>query len=232
MNAEEAADVAEEFLKGKSLEELFDVVIVPALALAEEDCRAGRLEDDQQEFIFHNARLLVEDMALRADDIIAGATNSKHRENGEVAMEENISGTEARVLSLPARSEADEIAAFMLAQLLNAHGIRAKVISASALASERLEEAGGAKIEVVCVSTVRSEGRLHTRYLCKRIRGQFPEMRIVAAVLARQDGEEIRKRELSSAVNEVALSLSEAVNQIRALISVPPTPAVQTAFSS
>ena len=42
-DVEEAAEVAEEFLKGKSLEELYDVVIVPALALAEEDSLAGRL---------------------------------------------------------------------------------------------------------------------------------------------------------------------------------------------
>ena len=232
MDIEEAAEVAEEFLKGKSLEELYDVVIVPALALAEEDCRAGRLDEEQQDFVFENTRLLVEDIALRAHEIIAGENGSKHRLNGKALIDENIPMAEARVLSLPARGQADEIAALMLSQLLNAHGIRTKPISASALASERLEEANGKRIEVVCVSTVPPDGHLHTRYLCKRLHEQFPGMRIVAALLTRDEGKDIRKRELSMTTNEVALTLGEAVNQIRALVSVPATPAAQTAFSS
>ncbi len=82
-DVDEAAEVAAEFLKGKSLEELYDVVILPALALAEGDCLAGRLDEEQQEFVFHNARLLVEDIAPRAAGIIAGENGSKHRTNGK-----------------------------------------------------------------------------------------------------------------------------------------------------
>lgn len=226
-DVEEAAEVAEEFLKGKSLEELYDTVIVPALRLAEEDCRAGRLDEEQQEFVFHNARLLVEDIAPRASGIIAG----RHR-NDKDAATENISAPEARVLSLPARGEADEIVALMLAQLLNARGICAKAVSASALASERLEEAAGDKIEVVCVSTVPPEGHLHVRYLCKRLREEFPEMKIVAAILASGDPQEIRTRESSMPANEIALTLSEAVIEVSALVSASRTPMEQASFDS
>jgi predicted PurR-regulated permease PerM/methanogenic corrinoid protein MtbC1 len=229
-DVEEAADVAEEFLKGKSLEELYDTVILPALALAAEDCLAGRLDEEQQEFVFHNARLLVEDIAPRAQDIIAGETGSKHRLNGKTDTHENDSLPEARVLSLPARGEADEIAALMLAQLLSARGIRAKPISADALASERLEEANGDKIEVVCVSTIVPDGFLHARYLCKRLHEQYSELRIVAAVMAHGAGREIRKRELSASVNEIAATLGEAVKQTQSLVHTPP--GAQTAFSS
>lgn len=231
-DVEEAAEVAEEFLKGKSLEELYDVVILPALVLAEEDCLAGQLDEGQQDFVFHNARLLVEDIAPRAPGIIAGGNGSKHRVNGKAETHESSPVLEARVLSLPARGEADEIAALMLAQLLNARGIGTKPISADALASERLEEANGDKIEVVCVSTVVPDGFLHARYLCKRLHDQYPELRIVAAVVARGDGGDIRKHELSASANEVATTLGEAVKQIQSLVSVS-TPSVgQTAFSS
>jgi hypothetical protein len=230
-DVEEAAEVAEEFLKGKSLDELYDVVILPALILAEEDCLAGRLDEGQQDFVFHNARLLVEDIGPRAPGIIGG-NGSKHRLNGKTEPPEDNPALEARVLSLPARGEADEIAALMLAQLLNARGIGAKPISADALASERLEEANGDKIEVVCVSTVVPDGFLHTRYLCKRLHDQYPEMRIVAAVMVRGDGGDLRKRELSASANEVATTLSEAVKRIQSLASVPAPAVAQTAFSS
>jgi DNA-binding response OmpR family regulator len=141
-----------------------------------------------------------------------------------------VSPPEARVLSLPARAEADEIVALMLAQLLNARGISAKPVSASALASERLEAANGEKIQVVGVTTVTPNGGLHARYLCKRLREQSPGMRIVIGMLARGEAPAARKRELSASADEITTTLSEAVKQIQALVSVP-APG-QTAFSS
>ncbi len=221
----EAADIAEEFLKGKSLEELYDGVIVPALALAEEDGMAGRLDDQLQQSVFHNARLLVEDIAPRAHDVENG---SKNRRNGKAPGQEINSTGEPRVLALPARGEGDEVAALMLSQLLNARGISTKPVSAAALASERLEEASGEGLEVVCVATVVPDGYLQARYLCKRLHEQFPEMRIVAAILVRDDAGDARCRELSATGNEVAGTLSEAAKQVQALLSVP---VAQTAFS-
>ena len=231
-DVEEAAEVAEEFLKGKSLEELYDVVIVPALALAEQDSLAGRLEEPQQQFVFENARLLVEDIGPRAKEIIAGENGARHRLNGKDHPTTNPAVPEARVLSLPANGAADEIAALMLAQLLDARGIRARVGSADLLASERLEQAGGEKIEVVCVSTVVPDGFLRARYLCKRIRGQFPDLRIVAAVTVRDDAREVRTRELSTSADEIASTLGEAAKQIQCLVSVASTPTGQIALSS
>jgi hypothetical protein len=229
-DVEEGSEIAEEFLKGKSLEELYCVVIVPALALAEEDCVAGRLDAEQEDSVFRNARLLVEDIGPRAPEIVSGENGVKHRLNGKTPARENVSQPQPRVLSLPARGEADEIVALMLAQLLNARGIASKPVSASALASERLEEANGAKIEVVCVSTVAPNGGLHARYLCKRLREQIPNIRIVAAMLTPGGANAARKPELAASADEIAMTLAEAVKQIQALVSLA-APA-QTAFSS
>ena len=231
-DVEEAAEVAEEFLKGKTLEELYDVVIVPALALAEADNLAGRMEESQQQFVFENARLLVEDIAPRASDIIAGETSVRHRLNGKEHVQDTSASAGARVLALPAHGPADEIAALMLTHLLEARGVRARTVSAGSLASERLEEAGEEKIEVVCVTALVPDGFLHARYLCKKLRTQFPELRIVAAVVVRDEGRDVRTREFLASASEVARSLGEAAQQVQALIPVRPTPAPQTAFSS
>jgi predicted PurR-regulated permease PerM len=229
-DVEEAADIAEEFLKGKSLEELYGAVIVPALALAEEDCLAGRLDDGQEESVFHNARLLVEDIAPRAQEIVSGENGSKHRLNGKNPAPENVSASEPRVLLLPAHGAADEIVALMLAQLLSARGIAAKHSSAGALASERLEAANDDKINIVCISTVSPNGGLHTRYLCKRFREQFPATKIVAAMLAASNAQSARSRELSAEADEIATTVGDAIKKIQALASVPVQK--QTAFSS
>lgn len=230
-DVEEAAEVAEEFLKGKSLDELYDVVVVPALSLAEKDSLGEQLEEEQQQFVFEHARLLVEDIAARAQKIIAGENGVKHRLNGKEHPVASTPVSEARILSLPAHGPADELAALMLTQLLGTRGIAARTASADSLASERLEEAGEGKIDVVCVTTIVPDGFMHARYLCKRLRAQFPRLRIVAAIVAGNDARELRTRDLLASANEVAGSLSEAAKLAQSLIPVRAA-AGQTAFSS
>lgn len=232
-DVEEASEIAEDFLKGKSLEELYDVVIVPALRLAEDDWISGRLEDEEHESIFRNARLLVEDIGSRAPENMAKEKGNKRSGNGTGKLAKACAETlEPRVLCIPAHGEADEIASLMLAQLLNARGICTKPISAAALTSERLGEVSRERVETVCICTIGSDGGLHTRYLCKRLHEQFSEIRIVAAVMTRPEGREARKQELAAMVTETADCLKEAVQRVQSLASVPTASASQTAFSS
>lgn len=231
-DVEEAAGIAEEFLKGKSLEKLYDTVIIPVLRLAQEDRRAGKLDDEQQQSIFQNARLLIEDMGPRAQEISGERSGAGNQVNGKCAAAERAQSANVEVLSLPARGRADEIAAMMLAQLLEARGVRARAASASVLASERLEAVAQEKIGLVCVSTVPPDGYLHTRYLCKRLRDEFSQMKIIAAILVSGSGEEVKHREPPMPSDEIAVTLAEAVNQVCALLPVLTARAEQKAFSS
>ncbi len=232
MDIDEAGQIAEEFLKDKTLVELYDTVIIPALGLAEGDRRAGKLDDEQEQFIYHNARLLVEDFASRARESEAETDGAPKRVDETAPRPEPPAEMELSVLSLPARTEADEIAALMLAQLLNARGISAKPMSASAFASERLEEIGREKIQLACVANVSSDGHLHTRYFCKRLRDQFPKMKIVVAMLAGAEKPESPQKEPSILADEMARTLAEAVAEISSLLPVTSARVEQKAFSS
>lgn len=231
-DVEEAAGVAEEFLKGKTLDELYDAVIIPALRMAHEDRRAGKLDDEQQRSVFNDARLLVEDFGSRAQEISGERSGAGNEANGKCAAAERATAAKVEVLSLPARSRADEIAALMLAQLLEAHGVAARAGSTSALASERLESVAQEKFGLVCVSTVPPDGYLHARYLCKRLREEFPQMKIVAVILVRGSGDEVKHREPPMPSDEIAVTLTEAVTQICALLPVCSARVEQKAISS
>ncbi|HWC58191.1 MAG TPA: hypothetical protein VHC44_00750, partial [Verrucomicrobiae bacterium] len=84
----------------------------------------------------------------------------------------------------------------------------------------------------VCVTTVVSDGLLHARYLCKRLRAQFPDLRIVAAIIVDSEARDPRTRESLASANEVAGSLSEAAKLTQSLVPVRQAPTGQTAFSS
>jgi hypothetical protein len=62
MDAEEAADVAEEQLESSSLEAVYDQVLLPALAMAEQDRHADQLDDRRGLFIRDALRDIIDEL--------------------------------------------------------------------------------------------------------------------------------------------------------------------------
>jgi hypothetical protein len=230
MDLEEATEVAEEFLKGKSLMELNDAVLVPALTLAEEDRHRGRLDEEHQQFIFQNTRLLVEDVAERSDELVAGSVSikghvgekSERKANGDSHIETDKSRV---VVCIPARDEADEIASLMLEQLLIKRGVSARILSCASLAGECINQIKENGASVACIIAVPPFGYTNARYICRRLRQQFPELKLVALILTEKDVNEVKKRQPTLVVDDVGTSLEQAVNSILSLIPSAPVSA-------
>jgi len=219
MNVEEATEVAEDFLKGKSLEDLYDSLIIPALSLAERDRHRGRIDEEREEFIFRTSRFLVEDLAERSEELITA--DDKVQEGEELRPVKNGAATgELTALCIPARDKADEIAAHMLVQLLNKRGLSARAIDSEALASESLEQVGQDKPRVVCVTAIPPLGYLHARYLCRRLRTEYPDLKLVGAILTESDIDELKKRKPAITADDLSSSLKQAVTQIIALAPI------------
>jgi predicted PurR-regulated permease PerM len=220
MNLDEATELAENYLKGKSLEQLNDAVIIPALKLAEEDRHRGKLDEERQHFMFQNTRLLVEDVAERAETLIAGSNSSRKSSTDEQINQNAKVDAHPEVLCIPARDEADEIAALMLEQLLSKRGIRTTVLSCAGLMGECIHEVEKRKPRVVCIAAVPPFGYVHARYLCRRLRSRFPQLKVVAAILTEGDVSEIKKRQPPVPADEIGASLTQA---LAAILSLLPT---------
>lgn len=220
MNLDEATELAENYLKDKSLEQLDDGVIIPALSLAEQDRHRGRLDEERQQFLFQNTRLLVEDITERAEDLIAGNNAPRKNADSEPNSQPADTAEKPEVICIPARDEADEIAALMLEQLLNKRGIHATVLSCAGLLGECIQQVDHHKPRVVCVAAVPPFGYVHARYLCRRLRARFPELKVVAAILTEGDVNEIKRRQPPVAADEIGSSLTQA---LAAILSLLPT---------
>jgi len=70
MDQEEVAEVAQDYLEERSLEQVYDDVLMPALAMAEQDRHRGRLDERRQVFIHKAMRDLIDELgdARRARD--------------------------------------------------------------------------------------------------------------------------------------------------------------------
>jgi len=210
---DEAFELAQDYLQQHSLLEFYEQVVVPALILAEQDRQRGVLDEDKQRHIWQNIRELVEDLADHKD-----VTDRTASEKDAPASEEKRSFPEPEhvsVLCIPARNEADEIAAMILAQLLHRRGVGAKPLSATTLTGEHLEELKENGLDLVCVSKVAAPGIRAVRYLCKRLRNNFPNLKIIVGLWGSdEDQTALRERLALPPTDTVIRTLSEAIEHI------------------
>jgi hypothetical protein len=226
MDLEEATEIAEDFLKkGRSLEDLYDTVFIPALTLVEQERHRGTLDESRQKFFFENTRILVEHVGENIEQILNGESVGKP--GGETKLEARPAAREIppdpHIVCIPARDEADELASVMLAQLLTKRGVAAEFLKVGCLAGECLEEVGRRQPKVACVTAVPPFGFMHARYLCRRLQDQFPELKLVAAIFTEQDVNELRQRQPTFTTDDLASTLSQAVKSNMALLALSPS---------
>ncbi|HTL17386.1 MAG TPA: AI-2E family transporter, partial [Patescibacteria group bacterium] len=234
MDAEEASLLCEEFLKGRSLVELYDEVIVRALNLAEEDRHRGKLDEVKQQFIFQNTRILIEDMAERATELIAGNSPAKLSLFSKADPEDRIAletTGPVDVVCIPARDEADELAALMMKLLLQKRGVGARVVASGVSPAKVIDEVKRSNPKAVCVVAVPPFAYMHTRYLCRRLRSRFSELKLAIALLTESQDDQPRPGSNLPPVDETAATLREAENSIVSLSraqtdKLAPAPAV------
>jgi hypothetical protein len=194
---DEATEVVEDYLLTHSLTELYDEVLVPALTLAEQDRRRGDLSPERESFIRGSVLELIDEFT----DSEEGATDS--------------APAECCVLCLPAKDPADEIAAQMLVHLLRQKQVDAMSVSVTSLASEMVEKVASHQAQVVCISVLPPLAVMHARYLCKRLRARFPELKIIVGLWGvRISAQKARERLPETCATHVATSLAEAADQI------------------
>ena len=180
MDHEEARQVLEGYLEGKTLEELYDSVLIPALSLAEQDRHENRLEDASQKFICQSTRELIDELWEPGGEHAAAAGGG--REGGELSSNEALHDRDSRkILCLPARDEADEIVAIMLAQVLETAGHQAQCVPLGT-AAEMLAQVKEERPDVVCISALPPFAIPHARSLYAKLRAQDSRLRVVVGL--------------------------------------------------
>lgn len=214
LDRHEANQVAAEYLRDHTLGELYSDVMAPALAEAEREDQGGTLSERRQRFILDSTREMVEEFGITppaAPKPAGKALPVPDPEMGPPAML-----CQRTVYCLPAADEADEIAATMLAQMLEQDGYRAEAVSFKTLANEMVEMVAATGNRAVCISATPPHNTLHTRYLCKLLRSKFPQLHIVVGLWDAEGAEEqLARRKDRLAADKVVLTLSAAADELR-----------------
>ena len=215
---EEADELLEELLEHRPLVEVYDTVLIPALALAETHWLRGEFNDEKHKFIMESLKEMIQDRIERQQELrIQKKAEDAQQVNDLSGPADLIDLPRLHILSLPARSEADEIAAMMLAQVLEAGNCVVQAVSVTSLVSEMVDLVERLAADVVCVSATPPGAMMHARYLCKHLRHRFPKMKLVVGMW--DDHRDLNKvKERVGCGASVISTLADADEQIRLLI--------------
>ncbi len=219
---EESREVAEEYLEGHSLLELYESVLVPVLILAEQDRRRAELDECRQRFLFQNLREIIEDLGQQ---YAPPASASEEQEHSKARLRGTERKEPERIIALPARDEGDELVGLMLEQLAARSGSQIETLPAGS-PDELVHQIGKLQPVVMCISALPPVAIVQARSVYRRIKRQNADARIVIG-LWKFSGETSKAEERLgvSKTDRVITSLSDALE----LINASQEPAFQNA---
>jgi predicted PurR-regulated permease PerM len=174
MDQQEAHAVANRFLEGKPLVELYDSVLIPALALVEQDRHQGNLDDVRCNFFF-----------LSIGELVAELTDYHQKElpNGSAPPDDPFllrpRQSDFAVVCISASDQADELTTHMLIQLMERAHHQTLHLPSASVSTEILESLSNEPNTVVFISALPPFAFSQARSICQRVRLHLPHNRIV-----------------------------------------------------
>src|ERR1700722_2187604 len=149
MDQQEAHAVANRFLEGKPLVELYDSVLIPALALVEQDRHQGVLDDVRCNFFFLSIGELIAELTdYRQKELPGPATPaafSTRRSPGD---------NDFAVVCISASDQADELTTHMLVQLMERANHQTLHLPAASVSTEILDTLAHESNTVIFISAL------------------------------------------------------------------------------
>jgi hypothetical protein len=213
---DEAAELVDEYLQTHTLDEVYDDLLLPALTSAKRDRGQDALKDEDVQFVVQATRAIVEDLGVRQSQTATLPVDAPELLVGEVHV---AALPPVRIFGCPARDAVDELALLMFRQLLDPTRSALEIVSPDILTAEVLSLIEQQRVGLVCIAALPPGALAPTRYLCKRLRVRFPELKIVVGRWGFTGNvQEDRTRLLSAGADEVAMTLRETRSHVMELI--------------
>jgi len=219
----EAARIATEYAADHPLEAVYDEVILPALARARRDRRHEQLSEEDERYVWGATREIVQTLQAKRD----AERRAADAEAGAGPSEDSASDRKILVLASPVRDEADELGLIMLGHLMDPARWTIEMTSPQLLASEVIALVERTRPAVVCLGSLPASGlAARTRYLSKRLRARFPELRIIVGRWGLREEDEAERRRLEAAgANYVGTTLVETREHLQTVHGLEPVAA-------
>jgi predicted PurR-regulated permease PerM/methylmalonyl-CoA mutase cobalamin-binding subunit len=212
---EEARAVIDSVLQERTVVELYDDVLIPALSMAEQDRHKGALDEAHEQFLLHSLEEFIVELAGYNAGKVEKAADGELRLPTEADNAEASGRREVRVVCLPCSDKADEIVTAMLAQALELAGHPTVCFPVLGSPAEVLETLSIEPGDVVCISALPPFALINARSLSKQLRERFPEVRIVLGLWNfSEGGARVDERLGKAFIVDVVTTLAQAVERV------------------
>jgi predicted PurR-regulated permease PerM len=227
LDQEEAREIANAYLKKKPIGSFYDSVLIPALALSEQDRHVNSLEASTASFVSQSARELIEELGERSVhlDLDKDKDNDSDNDNAEPVMfyqdalsvrqPDRTALSGLHVVCVPAGDEADELTGLMIGQLLKrlACDVRHLPIAPPEnIFSESASEGAADAPQVAIISALPPFAAGQARSLCKQLRQRNPHLKILLGLWNFEGGvSKAEERVGPCGADMIATSLQQAV---------------------
>lgn len=194
---DEAKELVKEFIAEKGMDETPDQMLVPALMMARRDRRDG-------------------DLSPEKEGLVCDATGSiiHHIMNPEMRPEH---AGKPLVLGVPAHHCCDELVLQMLAGITPE--VRMELATTRMLPVEIEQRIATDQPAVVFIAVVPPGGMTQARYLCRRLRRRFPNLKIVVGYWGRmRDFDAMLLKVRGAGASYLSTSVQQSRSQIRSLL--------------
>jgi predicted PurR-regulated permease PerM len=211
---DEAEDLVQAHAKTAPTEQVFDDLLVPSLNYVKRDHERELLSDEDEQFVLRVTQEIIEDLGERQ----ATVAREDAATNGTATTP---AAEKVLIMGWPARDRADGLALEMLAYTLDRNKWQMELLSNDMLVSQMVSLAEEKKPAIFCIASLPPGGMAHTRYLCKRLRSQLPDLKIVVGRWGQKGSvEETEKLLREIGADLVAMTLLETRDQMTAWLPV------------
>ncbi len=187
-DASEVTDQAERFLKTNSLIAYYDEVALKALLMAQADLRRGVLDEPRQNRIKETIEEVIENLSDQVDEKPDAPASEKAEPYALLTSSDSpvfakeppgqapaafpsVQSSRKPVLCIAGRSPLDEAAAALLGQMLEKHGVQAKIEPPEMLTIGGVMHLAGTGAQIICLSYLDADvSPAGARYAIRRLR--------------------------------------------------------------
>ena len=191
-DVDEATDIVEAYVGSDGRETVYDAVLLPALYYAKQDRERGLLTEADAQFVAQATREILD---VLAQDVPAPSET----DIGDLSTSDPGVDSRTWIVGCPARDEADALALEMVGHLLDPARNRIEMIGASMLTAEVVAWVELHCPALLCIGAVAPGGLSQARHLCKRLRSQCPELKIVVGRWGLHDEKDADRQHLLAA---------------------------------
>lgn len=201
-------DEADRLVQERQMEtdpdKVYDELLIPSLNHLKLDQQGHVIEQEDVKEVQVIMHELLDDMTVR------------HKVELEKELPKKVEiSTRINIIGYAVRDVSDHLAMTMLGKLLDNEKWNYELAPANALSSEVLEQLKQPQIDVLCLGMIQPGSTAHVRHLCKKIRTQFPEVKILVGMWGLDKVSEDKAKALQEAgADWVGNTLEEASNTL------------------